>query len=96
MHSYFYANTEYFRDSLDELVIEKGASLKLIVLDAESINRIDSTGVEMLRDRVLFYQKRGVLFFFAGMKGPVRDSVFKGGLLDVISINHFLEETLML
>ena len=85
----FYANASYFRDNLDEMAAKKGKALKLIVLDAESINRIDSTGVEMLKERIKFYQKKDVKFYFAGVKGPVRDSLFRGGLLKVIDLNHF-------
>lgn len=85
----FYANSNYFRDNLDDMALKKGAALKLIVIDAESINRVDSTGVEMLKERVKFYQKKGVIFYFAGVKGPVRDLLFRGGLLDIIDVNHF-------
>ncbi|PQJ21199.1 SulP family inorganic anion transporter [Tenacibaculum sp. SG-28] len=85
----FYANSSYFRDKLEDMVAEKGAPLKLIVLDAESINRIDSTGVEMLKERIRFYKKQGITFYFAGVKGPVRDSLFRGGLLEEISLNEF-------
>jgi SulP family sulfate permease len=85
----FYANASYFRDKLDEMADKKGKALKLIVLDSESINRIDSTGVEMLKERIKFYQKKGVLFYFAGAKGPLRDALFKGGLLSIIDVNHF-------
>jgi SulP family sulfate permease len=85
----FYANSSYFRDNLDEMASKKATTLKLIVLDSESINRIDSTGVEMLKERIKYYQKRGVIFYFAGVKGPVRDLLFRGGLLEIIAINHF-------
>lgn len=85
----FYANSSYFRDKMDEMADKKGKALKLIVLDSESINRIDSTGVEMLKERIKFYQKKGVLFYFAGAKGPLRDALFKGGLLEIIDVNHF-------
>ncbi|MFD2567363.1 SulP family inorganic anion transporter [Pseudotenacibaculum haliotis] len=85
----FYANSSYFRDNLDLLASAKGDKLKLIVLDAESINRIDSTGLETLKERIRYYQKRNVLFYFAGVKGPVRDSLFRGKILEIIDINHF-------
>ncbi len=85
----FYANANYFRDHLDIMATEKGKALKLIVLDAESINRVDSTGVEMLKERIKFYQKKNVTFYFAGVKGPVRDDLFKSGILQIIDINHF-------
>ena len=85
----FYANSSYFREKMDEMADKKGKALKLIVLDSESINRTDSTGVEMLKERIKFYQKKGVLFYFAGAKGPLRDALFKGGLLEIIDVNHF-------
>ena len=85
----FYANSSYFRDKLDEMAIEKGAALKLIVLDAESINRVDSTGVEMLKERVKFYKKKGIVISLAGVKGPVRDDLFRSGILSIIDVNHF-------
>jgi SulP family sulfate permease len=85
----FYANSSYFRDRLDALVETKKGKLKLIVLDGESINRVDSTGVEMLKERIRYYQKRNVLFYLAGIKGPVRDALFKSKILDLIDINHF-------
>lgn len=85
----FFANSSYFRDNLDELAKKKGDQLKLIVIDAESINRVDSTGTDVLMDRVSYYQKKGVTFYFAGVKGPVRDSLFRAGILNIIDINHF-------
>lgn len=85
----FYANSTYFRDTLEEMADIKGEALKLIVLDAESINRVDSTGVDMLIERIKFYKKKEVVFYFAGVKGPVRDALFKAGLLEITTINHF-------
>ncbi|MAC86566.1 MAG: sodium-independent anion transporter [Gammaproteobacteria bacterium] len=85
----FYANASYFIETLELMVEAKGAHLKLIVLDAESINRVDSTGVEMLKERIKFYHKKGILFYFAGVKGPVRDHLFRGEILDIITLDHF-------
>jgi len=85
----FYANANYFRDKLEEMAEAKGAALKLIVLDGESINRIDSTGIEMLKEQIKYYKKRNILFFFAGIKGPVRDDLFRSGILEIIDLNQF-------
>jgi SulP family sulfate permease len=85
----FYANASYFIETLELMVEEKGSHLKLIVLDAESINRVDSTGVEMLKERIRFYHKKNILFYFAGVKGPVRDHLFRGKILDIITLDHF-------
>ena len=85
----FYANASYFRDRLDFLMDKKGSALKLIVLDAESINRVDSTGLEMLIECIRFCQKKGILFYLSGVKGPVRDNLFKTGILEIIDLEHF-------
>ncbi len=85
----FYANASYFRERLEHMVKEKGTSLKLIVLDAESINRVDSTGIEMLKQQVQFYKNKNITFYLAGVKGPVRDDLFRGGLLEIINLDHF-------
>jgi len=85
----FYANASYFRDRLEQMMDHKGSALKLIVLDAESINRVDSTGVEMLKERILFCQKKGIIFYLAGVKGPVRDDLFRSGILEIIGLDHF-------
>jgi SulP family sulfate permease len=85
----FYANASYFRDRLEQMMDKKGTALKLIVLDAESINRVDSTGIEMLKERILFCRKKGIVFYFAGVKGPVRDDLFRSGILEIIDLKHF-------
>jgi len=85
----FYANSNYFRDRLDEMVLKRKGALKLIVLDAESINRLDSTGIEMLKDRINYYHKKNIEFYLAGVKGPVRDAMFRAGVLQIIDLNHF-------
>ena len=85
----FYANSSYFRAKLAKMVYKKGSALKLIVLDAESVNRVDSTGVEMLKERIKYYQKKDITFFFVGVKGPVRDDLFRSEILSIIEINHF-------
>jgi SulP family sulfate permease len=89
----FYANANYFRDKLDEMATSKGAALKLIVLDAESINRIDSTAIDILLERVKYYQKKGVKFYFSSVKNPVRDLLFKAGILEIIDLKHFFLRT---
>ena len=85
----FYANASYFVERLGDMVERKGSQLKLIVLDAESINRVDSTGVAMLKERIKYYQNKNILFYFAGVKGPVRDCLFRGKILELISLDHF-------
>jgi SulP family sulfate permease len=86
-HLYF-ANTNYFRERLDDLAIEKGEALKLIILDCECINGLDSTGAAMWNDRIDFYATQGVKIHFTNVKGPVRDAMRKAGIIDKIGIKN--------
>jgi len=84
----YFANTTFFRDKLEELVFEKGKKLKLIIIDGESMNNLDSSGVHALLDIIDLYKSKGIEIAFSGMKGPVRDAMKKGGVIDKISFDH--------
>ncbi len=84
----YFANTTFFKDKLEELVAEKGDKLKLIIIDGESMNNLDSSGVHALLDVINLYQSKGIEIAFSGMKGPVRDAMEKGGVIDKISFDH--------
>jgi SulP family sulfate permease len=84
----FFANVSFFKDKLEDFVIEKGDKLKLIIIDGESINSIDSSGIYMLRDVINKYKRMNIEIAFSGMKGPVRDILDKSGIMKKISYNN--------
>ena len=84
----YFANVTFFKDKLEELVIEKGSKLKLIIIDGESMNNLDSSGVHALIDIIDLYQSKGIEIAFSGMKGPVRDTMQKGGVIDRIDFDN--------
>ncbi|HBK71474.1 MAG TPA: sodium-independent anion transporter [Flavobacteriaceae bacterium] len=84
----YFANTTFFKDKLEELVTKKGEKLKLIIIDGKSMNSLDSSGVHALLDVINTYQAKGLKIAFSGMKGPVRDAMRKGGVIDKISFDH--------
>ena len=86
-HLYF-ANTNYFRERLDDLATEKGKELKLIILDCECINGLDSTGAAMWNDRIDFYATQDIKIHFTNVKGPVRDAMTKAGIIEKIGIEN--------
>ncbi len=86
-HLYF-ANTDYFREQLNLLSQEKGAALKLIILDGECINGLDSTGAMMWNNRIDYYAQLGVKIYFTNVKGPVRDAMTKAGIIEKIGIEN--------
>lgn len=85
----YFANINYFRDTIDEWAAKKNGNLRLVVINGESINYADSSAVHALHDIVEEYRKLGVDWYFAGVKGPVRDAFAKGGLMQYIGEDNF-------
>ena len=85
----FFANTNFFKDKLYEYERLKEGKLKLLIIDGESINNIDSTAIHMLEEVVLDFNSRDVKVYFTGIKGPVRDVMFKSGFMRKINSDNF-------
>lgn len=83
-HIYF-ANTNYFKETLEELVLGKKEKLEVIILDGESINSIDSSGIHMLHEVISTYRNMNIEIVLSGIKGPVRDTLEKSGIIQEIS-----------
>ncbi|PKP13271.1 MAG: sodium-independent anion transporter [Bacteroidetes bacterium HGW-Bacteroidetes-3] len=84
----YFANVQYFKDKLEDFIIEKGHKLKLIIIDGESINSIDSSGVYMLNDIITKYRSMNIEIAFTAMKGPVRDILDKSGIMKKIGYQN--------
>lgn len=80
----YFGNAEYFRETIEDLVSEKGDKLKLFVLDASSIHDIDSSGIHILREVITYFKNRNIEFNVVAAIGPVRDTLHKNGLIEEI------------
>lgn len=80
----YFANANFFKERLAEFVKAKGPLLKVIIIDAEVINNIDSSGIAMFQDLVKQYRSTGIQVYFTSIKGPVRDAFARSKLIDVI------------
>lgn len=85
----YFANVAYFKDKIEEQIEKKGKALKLLILDANSINSVDSSGMHALEDIYDLCKAQGIEFYLTNVKGPVRDALYKGGLIDKVSEEHF-------
>ena len=84
----YFANVNYFKDAINIEAQKKEPHLKLIIIDGESLNNIDSDGIYALEDLISQYHKKGITFYFSGLKGPLRDSIHKSGLINSLGDNH--------
>ena len=87
----YFANVAYFKDKLREIE-EKDPELRALVIDAYPMNRIDSSAAHALLEIIEDAQRRGIRFYFAGVKGPVMDVLERAGIVDRIGRDHFFME----
>ena len=80
----YFANTNYFKDQLNDMIAKKSPDLKLVILNAEAINHLDSSAVHMLDTTIKELCKKEIYFAVAGAIGPVRDIIFNSGLSETI------------
>ncbi len=86
----YFANVEYFQDSLENLIQDKGEeNLNLVILDARSINSIDSTGVHILKFIIKGLRDREIDIYIAGAIGPVSKMLKKTEIVDMVGEDHF-------
>lgn len=84
----YFANTNYFKDKLKEFVRGKSSELRLLIIDGESLNALDSSAIYALEETHDFFTAKGIIMAFSGLKGPVRDALVKSKLMDKIRFDH--------
>ncbi|MFN8338784.1 MAG: SulP family inorganic anion transporter [Saprospiraceae bacterium] len=83
----YFANANYFHDKVIK-TIQLRHQPQFFILDASPISAIDSSAMHVLSDMVVDLRKSGITFLLANAIGPVRDSLEKGGLNDIIGKEH--------
>jgi SulP family sulfate permease len=85
----YFANVAYFKDSLETEILNKGDKLKLLVLDAASINSLDSSALHALHDIADDCRTNGIKLVLTGVKGPVRDALQRSELVNELGSENF-------
>lgn len=85
----YFANANYFKEKLNELILAKGSSLKLIVISSEEINYIDSSAANMLRRTLKKIMDTGIQIKITNAIGPVRDIFLKSEIIDIVGSENF-------
>ena len=85
----FFANINYFKEKLYDYESRKTDALKLVIIDGESINNIDSSAIHALEEIVEDFKLRGVNVCFTGIKGPVRDRMIQSHFMEKIGDEKF-------
>lgn len=85
----YFANTNYFKEKLEEEVKAKGEGLRYIILSAESISYVDSSALHAIEEILRTYRESGLTIVFAGVKGPLRDAMTRAHLMEHIGKDYF-------
>jgi SulP family sulfate permease len=85
----YFANLNYFKEVVEGLADKKGRALRYLLIDAESINYVDSSAFHTLEEIIEEFKMQDILIFFSAVKGPVRDAMAKAGIVAKIGEDHF-------
>jgi len=83
-----FANTAFFKDKLQEFAKFKGEKLKILIIDGESLNNLDSSAIYALNELLDYFKTKEIKVLFTGLKGPVRDTFDKSGLINKIGFDQ--------
>ena len=87
----YFGNAEYFGDRILAMADEKGPQLRAVILDAHTINDLDTTGLYALEQLFDKLASRKVALYLTGVIGPVRDVLYQSGLMERMGAeSHFL------
>lgn len=80
----FFGNKDYFKSEIYKYVRAKGKDLKVLIINAEAINYLDSSALHLIRQIIIDLNSRGIRVMVAGANGPSRDILFKTGVADLL------------
>ena len=85
----YFANVDYFQDTLRRLENEKAKPLRQVIIDAASMPSIDASGIHALTSVIGDYRRRGIALALTGVLGPVRDALDRAGVVEYLGTENF-------
>ena len=89
----YFGNSNYFKDELLKQINLKGAALRGVILNAEAIVFIDSTGANTLTRIINTVHEKGLQFYIAGAIGPTRDTIYKSEIIESLKTEYLFVQT---
>ena len=89
----FFGNKDYFKKEFTKQIKGKGNTLEVVILNAETINYIDSSALSMLEKLFDDHTKQRLKIMIAGATGPVRDIIFSHDLILIIGKENLFIKT---
>ncbi len=87
--SFSFANAEFLQDLILEESAPDDHDIRAVVIDASSINDLDTTAATVLATVTRTLKERGLELYFGGVKGRVRDVMSRCGFEELLGDEHF-------
>jgi SulP family sulfate permease len=87
----FFASIGYLGDQLKAALAANHPPVRQILLDAEAVNRLDTSACDALLALIMELQRRGIAFTFARVRDPVRKQMALGGIEAAVGSSSFHE-----
>lgn len=84
----YFANSDYFKEVVYRLLEKRKKSPKYIILHANNIHNIDSSGLYTLENLYWDLKNKDIEILFSGMIGPVRDILTRSGFMEIMTNDH--------
>lgn len=81
---FYFGNVSFLESTLERIEAAAKWPYHAIVFDFSSVNQLDSTADQAVRELALSYRKRGVLFRIAEAKRPVLTVMERSGLAELL------------
>lgn len=79
----------FLKKRIRDICDQHGANLKALILDASAVNDLDSSADTAMHQLSVELKQRGVAFYIAGIKAPVREVMMRSGLYEALGGDHF-------
>lgn len=86
-------NAEFIKDFVIQKSEDRNKKIRAVIVDAVSINDLDTTAIEALRSVMETLETWDIEFHFAGTKTPVQKLLTRSGLARSLGGTHFHEST---
>lgn len=86
--SFYFGNVSFLKELVRDALAEQSAPVHTVIVDASSINRLDSSANDALGGMVTTLRDAGVELILAGLKGPVIDALKRSGSYRDVAGEH--------
>ena len=89
--SLFFASANHFGEDLQTYLAKAAETVHQVLIDAETINLLDTTAAEILLELQTSLDKQGITLAFARVHDPVKDKMALTGVVDAVGVDRFFD-----